>query len=1083
MSNEKAREARYGLDGEGRYVIERYPDSPAFASFLPGIAGPGGIPMWAFYVNRGQGVASFGVDTKDDAILEFFSANRSYELTPTNGFRTFIKLDGAVYEPFSRAALAEGAEQTMEISSWGLSLRDRNEARGIETSVEYFTLPGESLAALVRRVKVSAIGKGPIRCSILDGLPQIAPTGLNHFLLKNLTNLTQAWTAIEWPGKNLPFYKLKLEVSDTTETRFVEKGNFFFSVADGARKPAPILVDPALAFGRDEARLRPEAFAAAGFAVPAAQRAFNLVCSGFAHHEAAIEPGAPFSFASYCGQARDAALYLDFAARAARTRDYAAWKSEENRELVEWVMDQSLTLSADPRLDAYARQNYLDNVLRGGLPVEIGDTLFYLYSRKHGDLERDYNAFKIAPTYYSQGNGNYRDVCQNRRSDVVFNPFVGDAAVRTFMNLIQLDGYNPLVVEGARFHVADPKELVRLLVSCVRGAKGSLQTLLAAGFAPGELLGRVEAEGLELAVPPEEFVARALGCAVRVDSARHGEGYWSDHWHYNLDLIESFLSVYPDRARELFFGGRTYSFFESHARVLPRSEKYFATEHGLRQHKAVEEDEAKEAALGKRSDEPHAARTRRGEGEVYRTGLYAKLCVLAICKAALLDPAEAGIEFEANKPNWYDALNGLPGLLGSSSAESYELARLLRMLRGVPARLAMKEDRDFVPLPAEAADFLAELQRAFALPKPFERWDSRASARERYRERIKDGIEGTEREVRISALEDFFDAVLKRIEDAERRSIDRASGLPNTYFANEATKFRKTGRSRAGMELAEPSAFKQKPLALFLEGVVHAMRVEPDPEVVRAMHERVKKSALYDKKLGMYKVNAPLAKESYEIGRAKAFPAGWLENESIWLHMEYKYLLELARKGLWKEYHAAAERALVYNLDPATYGRSVLENSSFICSSAYYDPAERGRGFYARLSGSTAEFVHMWLLMCAGDSPFVVEASGELRLNLRPAVPGKLFTEEARTLKWRNRAGRRIEAEVPEGSFCFMFLGTYPVVYRNAARADSWKLPVGEILLLDSAGKVVERGQVKGEWAQRLRGLDPEICLIQVELG
>ncbi len=39
------------------------------------------------------------------------------------------------------------------------------------------------------------------------------------------------------------------------------------------------------------------------------------------------------------------------------------------------------------------------------------------------------------------------------------------------------------------------------------------------------------------------------------------------------------------------------------------------------------------------------------------------------------------------------------------------------------------------------------------------------------------------------------------------------------------------------------------------------------------------------------------AGESEEIGRCRVFPRGWLENESIWTHMEYKFFLELIGKG------------------------------------------------------------------------------------------------------------------------------------------------------------------------------------------
>ncbi|NIL99174.1 MAG: hypothetical protein GTO62_19260, partial [Planctomycetales bacterium] len=63
-----------------------------------------------------------------------------------------------------------------------------------------------------------------------------------------------------------------------------------------------------------------------------------------------------------------------------------------------------------------------------------------MYSRKHGDLERDYNDFFLAAEMYSQGNGSYRDVNQSRRCDVLLNPQVRDFDVLAFLGLIQADG-------------------------------------------------------------------------------------------------------------------------------------------------------------------------------------------------------------------------------------------------------------------------------------------------------------------------------------------------------------------------------------------------------------------------------------------------------------------------------------------------------------------------------------------------------------------------------------------------------------------------------------------------------------------
>ena len=172
----------------------------------------------------------------------------------------------------------------------------------------------------------------------------------------------------------------------------------------------------------------------------------------------------------------------------------------------------------------------------------------------------------------------------------------------------------------------------------------------------------------------------------------------------------------------------------------------------------------------------------------------------------------------------------------------------------------------------------------------------------------------------------------------------------------------------------------------------------------------VRASALYDRKLGMYKTNAPLAACSREIGRLRAFTPGWLENESVFLHMAYKYLLEVLRAGLYDEFFTDMRRGLVPFLDPQTYGRSPLENSSFLVSSAHPDESLHGRGFVARLTGATTEFLTMWTLMTAGPRPFFMR-DGELCLAFKPTLPDWLFRED--------------------GTLTFTFLGRCAVTYRK----------------------------------------------------
>jgi len=169
--------------------------------------------------------------------------------------------------------------------------------------------------------------------------------------------------------------------------------------------------------------------------------------------------------------------------------------------------------------------------------------------------------------------------------------------------------------------------------------------------------------------------------------------------------------------------------------------------------------------------------------------------------------------------------------------------------------------------------------------------------------------------------------------------------------------------------------------------------------------------------LRMIKVNAPIASAGQDIGRITVFSRGWLENESIWLHMEYKYLLELLRNGLAEEFFNIAKTALIPFIDPNMYGRSIFENSSFLASSAHPDESLHGQGFTARLSGATAEFISMWIAMTSGLKPFSLH-DGELRLGLKPCLPADFFTAS--------------------NTFTFNFLGGCEVVYHNESRSDTF---------------------------------------------
>ena len=236
----------------------------------------------------------------------------------------------------------------------------------------------------------------------------------------------------------------------------------------------------------------------------------------------------------------------------------------------------------------------------------------------------------------------------------------------------------------------------------------------------------------------------------------------------------------------------------------------------------------------------------------------------------------------------------------------------------------------------------------------------------------------------------------------------------------------------------------------FLEGPVHQLKIS-DAQSAQDLDRIVKSSDLFDKKLGMYKVNAALSDQPHEIGRTRAFTPGWLENESVFMHMAFKYPLELLKVGLYDEFFTALKSHLPAFMQPDVYGRSPLENSSFIVSSAHPDPSLYGNGFVARLTGSTAEFLSMWALMTAGKHPFRVEKD-HLVLEFKPILPGWLFKED--------------------GSFTFRFLGSCDVVLINALQKNTYAegYEITKIKLHSSDTVININGAVIGKpYAERIR--------------
>ncbi len=1028
---------KYYIDSKGEFVVENYNLVGPFSNFLPGIAGLFGIPMWAFYVNRGQCLCSFGVKSKDSPIMEYLPANRAYQLASSQGFRTFIKLKqnkkSVLYEPFqAHPDNGSSITQKMFINPYELRIQEVASHLGLETEVTYFTIPNESFAALARVVTLKNVSKKDLAIDMLDGTPLIVPCGSSNFFLQKMRRTLEAWMLVENMEKGIPFYRLKVDPSDISEVTSIEEGNFYLSLLskDGKKTSPSIFIDPKLIFGERSDFSYPTHFLdRTKLKVPSSQMQENKLPCAMSLSSFKLKKASSITLYSLIGHMASKEKLNSSVVRLNKPQFFIN-KREENKNIIKALQQDIFTSSNERQYDFYCGQTFLDNVLRGGYPVSCGkdSPTFYTYSRKHGDLERDYNRFYIDPTYFSQGNGNFRDMNQNRRNDIFFNPDVKDSNILHFYSLLQSDGFNPLVLHGLKFKLKKST----ILESVLKGKLSEkdikkIEPILKSPFTPGELFMDIEKLGVKIKGDCLEFLSEILKNSSLIYEAEHAEGFWVDHWTYNLDLVESYLSIYPEKLREILLDKKEFTFYDNAFCVKPRSEKYLLNgNNSVRQYHSLVRDGKKDHLIKKRNTSPNALRMFNGEGQIYRTTLLVKMLCLIINKLASLGPCGVGIEMEADKPGWCDSMNGLPALFGSSMPEVFELKKEILFILDSLETLAL-EPSCKIHLPKELYSFLKSIEavigtksKASGKKKDFSYWDKASTAKEKYREKTKLGFDGTEKESSLGDLEKMLKTFLKKVDSSIKKAYIPNKNIYPTYFINEVSGYKELNKRNSikNLPLVKPTAFKSVRLPLFLEGVVRAMKVEGDTKKIRRLYSAIKKTKLYDKKLKMYRLNESLKDVSKEVGRSRIFTPGWLENESIWLHMEYKYLLEILKSGLYGEFFEEFKNVLIPFQNPEVYGRSISENSSFIVSSAFPDEKLHGKGFVARLSGSTAEMLSIWILMNVGKNPFFLNEKEELCLKFRPSLPAWLFTE-------RSRNG------FPKKTYAFKFLGKTQVVYHN----------------------------------------------------
>jgi hypothetical protein len=752
---------------------------------------------------------------------------------PFEGFRTFIKGERAgkpflsePFNPVNTRDLESSDDQSnlpkrvMFVGTNECEIREMDHQNGLTTSVKYIVLPEESFGALVRRTNITNTGSTPVTIGVLDGLAKIEPVGgMLDWALKQMGRTLEGWMGVYQAGEGttMPFYRMSTEPGDTASVTIELAGHYLLSFIESEGNALlPIVYDSESVFGRDTSLIEPNGLKLNDVAdiLSKPQYGQARTSSAFAAVEKlTLAPGESISIASFYGRTDHIENVKPIADHITKP-GYVEEKFARARTMMDELTSSVETNTTNHLFDGAVKQMFLDNSLRGGIPLIIGDfdsdmkylnydedprvKVFHVFSRIHGDLERDYNAFYIDDTYFSQGHGNYRDVAQNRRDDVTFTPRIGSFDVQMFLSFIQADAYEPLTVEAVMYYIEDTNVAAAIAATNTKDPKSAevLANVLNGGpFRPGQLFSLIEQLGIEISCSKEYLIDQIVGAAKDIPMATFGQGYWGDHWDYYLDLINSYLAIYPDGEEKLMYDTELRYFFST-ATVKPRKEKYVLTltfdgkgKHVLQLDsttydlgKEAEQEKFRSETSGILSFDAYWQRTPNG-GEAFQSSAIAKLFLLGSIKFATRDAYGMGVEYEGGRPGWNDAMNGLPGMVGSGMPETFELYQMLNYVKSV----VDKYERPVV-IPAELNDLINTVNDALDVldksgfeepevptvdvPKElFTYWDTVATARETYRASVDKYFSGNTTELSSSDVSDMIERWIGQIEVGIARAI------------------------------------------------------------------------------------------------------------------------------------------------------------------------------------------------------------------------------------------------------------------------------------------------------------------------
>lgn len=651
---------------------------------------------WMFISSNGG--ISAGRKDAESSLFPYYTDDKITESAEMTGSKTImqVKKDGKTYlwEPFSnRYEGIYSITRNLYKNNFGnkIVFEEINSDLGLTFSYQWNS---SDQFGFVKKSSLVNNNSTPIEITVLDGLQNILPAGVNSGLQNSSSNLVDAYKKCELQIENgLGIYALSAFIVDKAEPSEALKANVVWF--HGLQNPIHLLSSLQLKYFRKGKEVKQEQD------IKAEKGAYFIVS------DISLKPNEDKNWMFVADVNQSISGIIRTTELIKKEKNISQLVQEDvqkgTKNLVKLIgASDGIQLTADPLINIRHFSNTLFNIMRGGIfdddyHIEKGDFIKYIskasknvsktkqdvlanlpdlfslkeikevadkdqdkdfkrlcyeylplkFSRRHGDPSRPWNKFSINTRSEIDGSkildyeGNWRDIFQNWEALAHSYPEFIENMIHKFLNATTFEGYNPYRVTkgGFDWEVIEDDD-------------------------------------------PWSFI-----------------GYWGDHQIiYLLKFLELMEGHYPNRLAKLFdrdvfvYANVPYK-IKSYNDILKNPKDTIDFDHHLN-----EKIMKKKSELG-----ADGTLLMDKNQSIYRVNFIEKMLATVLAKISNFIP-EGGIWLNTQRPEWNDANNALVGN-GVSMVTLYYLRRFLDFFESI---LVKAKDESF-ELSAELAKFFTDV--------------------------------------------------------------------------------------------------------------------------------------------------------------------------------------------------------------------------------------------------------------------------------------------------------------------------------------------------------------------------------------